>query len=119
MAVTSKSTTPAGIPDWLAEAIEEGEPLEGIPNKRHTDRVLSALYCQVEQNGPKTGSLSAQVTNVSTSGLGMITRKSIPPGERLYISPGDGSVGEPVEVLVAHCTQTLQGYKVGCTFVLK
>ncbi len=116
--MNSKSTIPAGLPEWLAEAIEEGEPLDGIANKRGDNRLLSALYCKVEQNDETSGTLSAQVSNVSVSGLGMITRKPIPPGQRLYISPGDGSVGKPVEVLVAHCTQTIQGYKVCCTFLL-
>lgn len=114
--MTSKHTAPAGLPGWLTEAIEEGEPLESIPNKRNDDRLVSALYCLVEQDGVSSDTLSAQVSNVSVHGLGMITRKPIPPGQRIHISPGDGSDGDAVEALVAHCTQTVQGYKVGCTF---
>lgn len=117
--VIKKTVTPTGIPAWLAEAIEEGEPLQGLANKRGEDRMISALYCQVQQHGPPAETLSAKVFNVSASGLGMVTRKPIAPGQRLTLSPNDGSHGACVELLVAHCTQTVQGYKVGCTFVVK
>ena len=51
--------------------------------------------------------------------LGMITRKPLMAGQRIQLSPGDGSAGSPVVAVVVHCTQTVQGYKVGCSICSK
>ena len=112
----SKPSTIIQLPRWLQEAIAEGEPTDGIPNKRGEKRILSALYCLIEQDAAAEH-LSARVYNVSANGLGMITRRRMSPGQQIQLMPGDGSDGAPVTARVVHCTQTIQGYKVGCTFV--
>jgi len=84
-------------------------------NKRQEERAVSALYCLLERDGRPGEMLSAQVYNVSPHGMGMITRKPLTPGQIIQVAPGDGSDGSPVRATVAHCTQTVQGYKVGCT----
>jgi len=114
--VSTDQSTPIELPAWLSEAIFEGEPVEGgLPNKRQEERTISALYCMLERNGRPGEMLSAQVYNVSLHGMGMITRKPLTPGQVIEIGPGDGSEGPPVRAIVAHCTQTVQGYKVGCS----
>ena len=69
----------------------------------------------LERDGRPGEPLSAQVRNVSPRGMGMITRMPLTPGQVIQLSPGDGSDGTPVQATVVHCTQTVQGYKVGCT----
>jgi len=105
------------LPEWLQQAIIEGDSVAGVRNKRAEDRMVSALFCQIESDGQPGEILSARVHNVSESGLGMITRRWLRPGQRIQLTPADGSDGEPVTATVVHCTQTIQGYKVGCAFV--
>jgi len=114
--VKSLQSTPIKLPQWLTDAILEGEPVEGVLNKRHENRTISALYCMIEQGGNTSDTISAQVYNVSPRGLGMITRRSLAPGQWIQLSPGDGSDGVPVRAVVVYCTQTVQGYKVGCSY---
>jgi hypothetical protein len=116
--VTPDQTTQIQLPDWLNEALIEGDPTDATPNKRHEGRTISALYCLVERPGMPGQPLSARVFNVSPQGLGMITRTSLQSGQRVRLLPGDGLDGAPVEVVVVHCTQTVQGFKVGCSFQL-
>lgn len=114
--MTTEQSTPIELPQWLTEAILEGDAVEGLLNKRHEDRTISALYCMIERDGVTAEALSAQVYNVSPHGMGMITRKPLTSGQRIQLSPGDDSDGAPVRAVVVHCTQTVQGYKVGCSF---
>jgi len=115
--VNAKQSTPIVLPSWLTEVIVEGDSAEGMLNKRQEDRAVSALYCMIERNGTGGEVLSAQVYNVSPHGMGMITRKPLTPGQCFKLSPGDGSDGMSVRAVVVHCTQTVQGYKVGCSFL--
>jgi len=103
----------------MSETLVEGDPVGGIRNKRGEDRLVSALYCLIERDGQPGESLSAQVYNVSERGLGMIVRKPLRAGQRIQLSPGDGSEADRITATVVHCTQTVQGYKVGCEFVFE
>lgn len=105
------------LPMWIAEAIAEGDPVSGVRNKRGEDRLVSALYCLIEPGGQAGEHVSAQVHNVSERGLGMIVRKPLRAGQKIQLLPGDGSKAVGVAATVVHCTQTVQGYKVGCEFV--
>jgi len=107
------------LPAWMSETLVEGDPVGGIRNKRGEDRLVSALYCLIERDGQPGESLSAQVYNVSERGLGMIVRKPLRAGQRIQLSPGDGSEADRITATVVHCTQTVQGYKVGCEFVFE
>lgn len=114
--MTTDQSPPIELPQWLTEAILEGDSTDALLNKRHEERTISALYCMIERDGNTGAPLTAQVYNVSPNGMGMITRKPLTAGQCIKLAPGDDSDGAPVRAVVVHCTQTVQGYKVGCSF---
>jgi hypothetical protein len=62
-----------------------------------------------------------RITNVSADGVGLISREAFGEGQRIRVTPeGTSEDGTPFETAilrVVHCTQTINGYKVGCLFV--
>ena len=107
------------LPDWLIAAIEAGEPLEGVPAKRGESRLHAwSLPCRiVPVNGGPSASFTCNLQNVSTRGLGFISRRQLTPGDELDITPADQPEAPSVRASIKHCTRTLQGFKVGCSFI--
>ncbi len=105
------------IPGWLLEALE-GECTDDLLNKRSEARhvggmLVSATLRDEEAEKP----FSVRIMNASTKGVGFISRQRLEPGAKVKLTtdwvPEDGTPCVPVNVRVVHCTQTIQGYKVG------
>lgn len=104
------------LPSWLLEAFE-GELTDPLPNKRSEPRhIWVTLVFGKAANDPDAPSFPVKTYNASRSGVGLITRKPLPQGQILEISPEE-SLNESVRVRVVHCTQTIQGYRIGCIFL--
>jgi hypothetical protein len=105
------------LPEWLGEALEEGETTDNLPNKRSTSRRVWTVFCRVQSVGePTMTSFTARLFNVGPGGIGLVTRRELEPGLRLEVVPEGDANQDAVQVRVVHCTQTVQGYKVGCAF---
>lgn len=105
------------LPDWVREAIEEGEFTDDVPNKRGESRRVWTLMCSAEsRDGPAGYPVTARVFNVASGGVGLITRRRIEPAQRLRLIPEGASEDAAINVRVMHCTQTVQGFKIGCSF---
>ena len=107
-----KSTT---LPAWLSEALE-GDVIDDR-RQRGTDRHVWVRLASVEAKDSATR-FSAKIVNVSPEGLGLICREYLLEGDRLTVTPDgvaeDGSPYDCINVRVMHCTDAIQGYKVGC-----
>ncbi len=107
------------LPDWFVEAIEAGDPLEGVPAKRGESRFHAWSFpCRiVPVEGGPSASFKCNLQNVSMQGLGFISRQPLTPGDELDITPSDQPEAPSIRARIKHCTRTLQGYKVGCLFI--
>lgn len=111
------------LPAWLRMAVEEGECVDRHLNKRSEHRLVWIRLASLKPH-PDNGSekpMSVKIANVSSRGVGLITREPVEEGRQLALSPDgvteDLTPFETVNVRVVHCTKTIQGYKVGCVFV--
>lgn len=107
------------LPDWLIEAIEAGEPLEGVPARRGESRLHAWSFpCRiVPVGGGPAASFTSNLQNVSSHGMGFISRQTLKPGDELDVTPADRPEAPSVRARIKHCTRTLQGFKVGCSFI--
>ena len=107
------------LPNWLIEAIEAGEPLEGVPARRGESRLHAWSFpCRIVPVGGKpSASFTSNLLNVSQQGLGFISRRDMATGDELDITPADQPEAPSVRGRIKHCTRTLQGFKVGCAFI--
>lgn len=104
------------LPSWLIDALAS-EPEAGTLNKRGDSRHTWIAFARATiLGGTEVKQLSVKTFNVGPGGIGLITRVPLRESADLELVPEDGP-GKPVRVRVVHCTQTLQGYKVGCEFV--
>ncbi|MHC4697817.1 MAG: hypothetical protein ACYTFA_13885 [Planctomycetota bacterium] len=111
------------LPAWLRSAVEEGECADPQLNKRGEHRYVWVRLASVEprSDGGSAMGMPVKIANVSSQGVGLISRKPLEESEQLVLTP-DGVTEkwapfESVNVRVIHCTRTVQGYKVGCVFV--
>ena len=109
------------LPSWLLEALES-ETGDLVLNKRSEPRRDSYLLAFLEAGDtPGVERLSVKVTNVSSRGIGFIARSPLEESREFQLTPQGvsehGTPFEAVRVRVVHCTQTVQGYKVGGVFV--
>jgi len=105
------------IPSWLRAGLDV-EAADGVLNKRTEPRHGWVTMTRARlARAPNTELISVKTYNVSRSGLCLITRKQLHDGTELVLTPMH-ETGEPVRVRVVHCKQTIQGYKVGCEFVV-
>ena len=109
------------LPDWLYEAIEDDapdEPLNKRAEPRHLGRTLVSAWLV---DDPDQAKFSVKIVNVSAGGIGMVTRMRLEESTPLRLAPdwmpADAPPVEPIDVVVIHCTQTVQGYKVGVKMV--
>ena len=104
------------LPSWLRDSITTG-PEDGVLNKRGTSRHASTVMARATLLGEiDAKQFSVKTFNIGVGGVGLITRIPLRESAELELVPVDGS-GEPVRLRVIHCTQTIQGYKVGCELV--
>jgi hypothetical protein len=107
------------LPAWFLEALE-GDPTDTLPNKRSETRHEWVSLGGIERmDSSERKNPTVKIFNVSTGGLGFISRQPLELGERVRIAPEglseDGTPFDPIEATVTYCTQTIQGYKVGCS----
>jgi len=96
---------------WLRVILETSESVDAHSLKRSDLRVNWVEACSVQLD---TGDrFLVRGFNASPTGIGFISRYRFSPYQRLTLLPTEGD-GEPVRVRVVHCTQTLQGHKIGC-----
>jgi hypothetical protein len=106
------------MPEWLKEALQ-GEVTDNVPNKRgEPRRVLSCLAAVIAANQPEARPTTVRIYNIGSGGVGFTARSAFSPGVTLRLVP-EGTPKEQVAkmsvvVRVIHCTQTIQGFKVGC-----
>jgi len=111
------------LPAWLREGLN-GDPTDPMPNKRSDERYVFSMlaYVREEKDTGFGESYPAKIFNVSTTGLGLVSRHPIKQGLLLCVSPQDGKppdfvASDTVRARVVYCKQTIQGFKVGCEFV--
>ena len=117
--MSSKEKVQTQLPDWFIDAMEAGDPLEGVPAKRVESRLHAWSFpCRiVPVKGGPSASFTSNLQNVSLQGLGFISRQNMIPGDELDITPADQPDAPSVRARIKHCTGTLQGFKVGCHFI--
>lgn len=105
----------AHLPTWLKTLWDEGEAEESPDRNRQEQRRTVMASCFVEREGANEPEL-AHILNISAgaAGIGLTLRHRLDIGEIITLRPSDGA-GEPVTATVHHCTQTVQGYKIGCS----
>ncbi|HSS65424.1 MAG TPA: PilZ domain-containing protein [Gammaproteobacteria bacterium] len=106
---------PKQLPAWLIEQWEGGES-DGTPARNRAEErrnVTASCFVRVDESSEP---VLAHIFNMNLqgSGIGLIVRKRLDPGQDIMLIPSDGD-GEPVKAHVVHCTQTVQGYKIGCS----
>jgi hypothetical protein len=105
-------------------ALEEGVCTDTNLNKRSEPRLVWVRLASVrsESETELTPAQTVKTANVSSRGIGLVSRKPFDEGDQLVLTP-DGVTEEQtpfesINVRVVHCKTTIQGYKVGCVFVL-
>ena len=73
------------LPDWLIQAIQASDPLEGVPAKRGQARLhVWSFPCRiVAVGGDPSASLTTNLRNISLQGLGFISRQELTTGAEL------------------------------------
>ena len=109
------------VPIWLLDALQ-GEAPKEVLNKRSEPRYeWLSLASLGARPSSATKPVSVKVTNVSSRGVGLVSRTPVDQGGEFQLTPEgvapDGASFDPVRVSVIHCTQAVQGYKIGCVFV--
>ena len=106
------------LPQWLLDA-STGETTEGPSRKRTDTREQSPTFAYIRPlDEPDAKPVGVHVSNLSASGVGFVTRMQFFVGTRLLLLEDDEmpDAADTVALRVVHCTQTIQGYKIGCTF---
>lgn len=100
------------LPPWLCRILEV--PGASLAEQRGAPRREIEGSFRVLSNATGDGrQYMWRALDSSFVGLGFFSRHKIQSRQRLEIRPGF-EVGEPVSVRVAHCTETPEGYRVGC-----
>ena len=104
------------LPAWIRAALEFGDPTDNLPNKRAESRRAWVLLCLLTpRDKPNSAPITVRVTNVGPSGIGFISREVLTADSRVRLIPQGGREDEAVYGRIVHCTQTVQGFKVGCS----
>ena len=105
------------LPTWLLDQWAVGEADGTLPRHRAEERrnVTGSCYVRID---PKNQPILAHVFNINRtcSGIGLILRQKLELGQLVTLLPPDGD-GEAVKATIEHCTQTVQGFKIGCSVV--
>jgi hypothetical protein len=105
----------AHLPIWLKTLWDEGEAENAPDRNRHEQRRTVMASCFVVREGGHEPEL-AHIFNISAgaAGIGLTLRHRLDIGEVIRLRPSDGA-GEAASATVHHCTQTVQGFKIGCS----
>ena len=118
MSEGNPNTGSAGqLPSWLQQWVDEGPPTDSFANKRSESRRECAVYCVAHCMDDETVTpFHARMFNVDSQGVALLTRQALIVGLRLLLRPEGDEQAPAVTARIVHCTQTVQGYKVGCLF---
>ncbi len=108
------------LPSWLQEAMD-ADLTDDVLNKRSEPRHIFATPATVcpADSGDSAAPVRVRIFNASEAGLAFISREELEPGRVFCLHPRhEEDMGEDavVNVRVIHCTQTVQGFKVGGSF---
>ena len=104
------------LPGWLCEALEEAEvPDEPLDRRAELRRVWAFLCHLTPAEGQNGTPCTVRVTDVSSGGVGFISRQELHPGYRFQLVPVGREDEEALHVRIVHCMQIVQGYNVGCS----
>ncbi len=108
------------LPSWLLEALD-GDVTDDVLNKRSEPRHIFASPASLRpiDGGADCTPIRVRIFNASESGVAFISREALEQGQTLCLHPRhEEGVGDDarVNVRVVHCTQTVQGFKIGCEF---
>ena len=105
------------LPSWLQQWLDERPPTDSYAAKRSEPRRECAVYCDTHCMDDETVThFHARIFNVNSQGVGLLTRQALIVGQRLLLRPAGDEQATAVTARIVHCTQTVQGYKVGCLF---
>ena len=108
--------TQSHLPSWLCEALEEGDLPDEPLNRRAELRTVWAFLCFLApEDDPSSAPTTVKVTDVASGGIGFMSRQELHPGYRFQLVPVGREDEDALHVSVVRCTQTVQGYSVGCT----
>ena len=103
------------LPSWLRPYLEVGPVTDSYANKRFEQRRECSVYCVAHSIDEESGvPFHARIFNVDSRGFALLARREVVVSHRLQVRPDVEEEVAPVRVRVMHCTQTVQGYKVGC-----
>ncbi len=115
----SRSPSTRAWPVWLRDLLDE--EWEAEQGKRHERRHFAGGLLRVTSHNGNETQQTVRLYNVAFDGIGLTTRQPFSPGDELTIVPDDlPDIAVPestVRLRVVHCTQTVQGFKVGCVIV--
>lgn len=113
--MTDSSKASLELPAWFREAMTEGEPTYNtVVTKRQEPRTTACRLISAQKVDSSDSKLYAvKLWNTSEHGVCLVARVPFGPGERLKLTPENGA-DQPVHISVAHCTQTIQGFLIGC-----
>ena len=115
--MATETQTLVELPKWVRKAIESGEPMAALPNKRRDlRRVCVEAFIVHPENRPTAERFSVRGFNVNSHGIGFISERELVVGLRLALAPAGDLDEPPIWVRVVHCTETAEGHKVGCAF---
>lgn len=108
------------IPTWL-QAILDEEGSEDRTGKRHEARIHASGLAKVTHIGERSITpIPVRLYNAGAHSVGFTARYEFNPGDELTLLPHDApEIVAPelaVRLQIVHCTQTVQGYKIGCKF---
>ena len=107
------------IASWVQQARGSGDT-DVYPGKREKLRCTWAVPFEVMVvgSGGSQRTFYATGRDISEQGLGMFTREQLERGSVVRIRLAEeGQKGPWVPARVAHCTQTVGGYRTGLTFL--
>ncbi len=106
------------IPAWLQAILDEEGPENGT-GKRREARVHASGLAKVTHIGESSITpVPVRLYNAGAHSVGFTARHEFNPGDELTLLPHDApEIVAPelaVRLQIVHCTQTVQGYKIGC-----
>lgn len=102
---------------WLDSARQLGKPHEPLRRRAHPRYTAPDDY-YIATSQPTTATPTfAKGYNVSASGLGLLSHTPIAADTPVWVKCDQNEGDECwLEAVVAHCTQTVGGYKIGLVF---
>ena len=109
------------FPTWLRNALHEPTPDRESTKRQEPRQPATGLANVTSRNNPDGERIPVRLYNVGVNGIGFTARSKFDLGDELTLTPeGTPKIVEQessVHLRVIHCTQTVQGFKVGCVLI--